>query len=289
MNTPWIKEHNFGRVASTIVGEDLPALIISHQHGTATISLIGGQVLRWQPEGEKPVLWLSKTANYQPGLAIRGGIPICWPWFGGYKTGGNHGFTRQALWTLESVVFTEQAVEVVLAFSGENIHPLWPHKFSLQQKIAIGREFSQQLTMKNCSDQPVAFSGALHSYFSVSSPANIEIPALAAASFDDKLTGEHLPATATVPCIGPVDRIYHANENMQIIDHGWQRIIELAAQHTQQWVLWNPGTAAAKNIADVHTDGEQEFICLEAANTQWQTLDAGEVATMSQHLRVLGM
>jgi len=286
-----LEKNDFGQVHKEQLSLGLSAIVIEHSNVKAKVSLYGGQVLSWQPCGEKEVFWLSKDSNFEKGKAIRGGIPLCWPWFGTHpndidKKAGNHGFAREQLWQVDDITVSEEGVEVVLSWQGENMSDLWPLACQLQQVLFFGRTFKQTLLMKNLSNVDSYYTGALHSYLSVSSPSNIKIAALEQANFDDKISGEFNKAQPLENGIGPVDRIYHTNSVMNIVDNKWQRTIELKATNTQQWVFWNPGVELANNMADIHLKGEHEFVCLEAANTQMQLIAAGTVVKIEQQISV---
>jgi len=286
-----LTENEFGQVYQVELSKGLPALVIEHPKMKAKVSLYGGQVLSWQPHGEKDVFWLSKNSAFEQGKAIRGGIPLCWPWFGRHPNddenkAGNHGFARGQLWQLDSAVINEQGVEVSLSWQGENMSDLWPFSCQLTQVLFFGHSFKQSLKMTNLSNSNAYYTGALHSYFSVSSPKNIKIAALEQASFDDKLTRQLCKPQLLENGIGPIDRIYQTNNKMTIVDSQWQRSIELKTKNTKQWVFWNPGIELANNMADIHHNGEQEFVCLEAANTQRQLLAAGKSVVIEQEILV---
>lgn len=288
-------KNDFGQVQQVKLSSKLSALIIEHKNTKAKVSLYGGQVLSWQPTNEKEVFWLSKSSAFEHGKAIRGGIPLCWPWFGVHPNDsenkeGNHGFAREQLWQIDNIDVNEQGVEVSLSWQGKNMSNLWPFACKLAQVVFFGKSFNQILTMTNLSENDAYYAGALHSYFSVSSPENTSITELAKASFDDKLTGDtctaQILATPLANGIDPVDRVYHSNEVMTVVDSYWQRTIKLETINTKQWVFWNPGVEIANNMVDIHERGEQEFICLEAANTQMQLLGAGKSLTMAQKITV---
>ena len=286
-----LAKNEFGQVHQVKLSQDITALVIEHAKAKAKISLYGGQVLSWQLCDEKEVFWLSKTSSFEQGKAIRGGIPLCWPWFGSHSNdyenkAGNHGFARKQLWQVDNIDISEQGVEVCLGWQGENMHDLWPFSCQLKQVLFFGRSFKQVLQMKNVSDTDAYYTGALHSYFSVSSPNAIKVAELEEATFDDKLTGQLCEPQSLENGVGPVDRIYHTNHGVNIVDDQWRRTIELKAKNTKQWVFWNPGIELANNMADIHPNGEQEFVCLEAANTHMQLLAAGQSATMEQTISV---
>jgi len=282
-----VTESPFGSVKLMTLSPDVQCLAINHQLASAKVSLYGGQVLSWQPVGQQDVFWLSENTLYQQGKAIRGGIPLCWPWFGGYKTAGNHGFVRNQQWQLDDVKVSEQGVNVILSWQGENMHSLWPTPAKLTQHLFFGASFKQRLVMHNLSDQVVQYTGALHSYFAVNHPKKTTVNGLNGALFDCKLSQEQQLTDNKENMVGPIDRIYYNKEPMEIVDAGNKRTIKVSAENTHQWVLWNPGQATAEQMADVHDSGENEFVCLEAANTQWQSIEANESVSMSQQIDLI--
>ncbi|MEW6981609.1 D-hexose-6-phosphate mutarotase [Colwelliaceae bacterium 6471] len=281
-----IKANEFGQVSEEIINEFARILCIEHPACRARLSLYGGQVLSWQPKEQDEVFWLSKSADYKQGRAVRGGIPLCWPWFGDFNGAGNHGFARQSHWQLEDISLTKEAVVIVLSLQGNHCHELWPNRFALQQVLTFGEEFSQTLSMTNLSDDDVKYTAALHSYFNVSSPLEVRVDQLSAVNFDDKLTAELQVSAALDHCAGPIDRIYYCDVPMKIEDKGLNRVISIIPLNTKQWVLWNPGIEGAQAIADIHDHGEQEYVCLEAANTQWQVISPNETLKIGQHISV---
>jgi len=297
--------NDFAKVSQVNVTENIDVLEINHQICQAKVSLYGGQVLSYQMNSsltglaehknlvQQDVFWLSKVACYKEGKAIRGGIPLCWPWFGANDKATsevpstNHGFAREVTWQVDSIKVEAHEVTLVLTLQGENQHALWPTAFKLEQTLVFGKTCKQSLTMTNLSTEDAHYSSALHSYFRVSNPENITINALTGCDFDDKLTAESSNQTGSVSCVGPIDRVYHSqSNNCVMLDSGWQRKIEVTSYGCPQWVLWNPGEALANNMADIHAEGENEFVCLEAANTKWQLLPAGKTITISQEIKV---
>ena len=293
--TVQLASNQFGQVDSIKLADNIDGLVIKHQYCQAKISLHGGQVLMWQPIEHQPVFWLSKSSSYQQDKAIRGGIPLCWPWFGSHHNdpenkAGNHGFARQQTWQVESIAINDNDVVVKLMWQGENMHDLFPIACQIKQTLVFGEKFSQQFEMINLTESEITYTGALHSYFSVSDPKQIKIAGLSALKFADKLTGEMRDKEVFINGVGPVDRIYHIdnadNRTMCLVDEGLRRTIKVVAENTQQWVFWNPGEQLASNMADIHNQGEQEFVCLEAANTQPQMLPAHSSTFISQTIEV---
>ncbi|MEI6893314.1 MAG: D-hexose-6-phosphate mutarotase [Colwellia sp.] len=267
---------------------------ISHRYCTAQLSLYGGQVLSFKPRDREEVFWLSRTSSYEAGKAIRGGIPLCWPWFGRNDKQAieqkvvNHGFARLHHWQVERINADESGVVIILTLTGENQHCLWPNAYKLTQTLFFGKKFTQTLAMANLSTEDAQYSIALHSYFNVSNPSNISIDALTGLSYYDKLTEQTAKQRQSVNCVGEIDRVYPSASGNKItfIDKEWQRKITIVSKNCQQWVLWNPGSVLANTMADIHEGGEHEYVCLEAANTTWQDLPASKSVVISQEITV---
>ena len=132
----------------------------------------------------------------------------------------------------------------------------------------------------------------MHSYFAVGAANDTKIEDLTGVPFDDKIkaSGQYVISedklSSVTSCEGPIDRIYRSNKDLLIIDKGNNRTIKLHADNTRQWVLWNPGVEIASSMEDVHLDGEKEFVCVEAANTELISLPVGETLSISQHITV---
>lgn len=280
------EHHSLGRVIETVEENGFSFITIEHKTCSGKISLYGGHVLAWQPTNEKAVIWLSKDAIYKEGKAIRGGIPLCWPWFGPLEGTNQHGFARQVTWQLNDIEISEQGVAVRISWQGQNMDVKWPHKTKLEQHLFFGKTFTQSLLMHNLTDQPIEYTGALHSYFVVSSPKNITVPDLAKSDFYDKLTDQKVPAFTRKNCIGPIDTVYYCADEQRLVDAEWQRVIKIVNKNTHEWVLWNPGKETADNMADLHSGAENEYVCLEAANTKQQQISANSTHTISQIISV---
>ncbi|NMP14869.1 D-hexose-6-phosphate mutarotase [Thalassotalea sp. Y01] len=289
-SNPSIREldsNNYGSINARVLSDSITLIDVSHDRFEASLSLHGGQILSWQPNGQKEVFWLSKKAKYDQEEAIRGGVPLCWPWFGALEGGGNHGFARTSQWSLAEYQINQDDVVLTLVLEGEQSQNIWPFKYQLTQRIVISNSLQQTLNVTNTSDKAFRFNGALHSYFRVSDPKYVAVPVLNNHYYDDKISS-HLKCTPSdvFNCVGPIDRIYHCNSSATIFDKHWKRAIEIKKSNCPQWVLWNPGKATASAMADVHQGGENEFVCLEASNTNWLTVEAGKSIELSQEIQV---
>ncbi|QDP02057.1 D-hexose-6-phosphate mutarotase [Thalassotalea sp. PS06] len=284
-----ITESEQGSVHQQVINGKLVYLTISHKLCEAKVSLFGGQVVSWQPNGHREVFWLSKKSAFDQSRPIRGGIPICWPWFGPLVNETSHGFARNSDWQLGDIQLNPDGVVVQLSL-GKSTHPNWQGTFQLIQTLQFSDTFSQALTMKNLSAEAQNLSFALHSYFAVSDPELVTIPSLADSTYENKVSGlKQCQQVGQASGLGPVDNIYQNSKSATLIDKGWGRAIEINKSNANQWVLWNPGPETAAGMADVHQHGEQEFVCLEAANTQWFALDAGAEITASQEIKVYNL
>ena len=309
MHSEVIINNEFGQVQKSIFSDtssltQTSGLSVTHDLCNATISLYGGHVLSWQPIKQKPVLWMSEASLYGNGKGIRGGVPICFPWFGPFneevfdhtKKGAlsleekselvNHGFARTSTWDIESIDVLAENVKIILILKGENKSPAWKIPFEVKQEIILGESFSQNLFITNKSPKAIEYTGALHSYFAVSSPENTEIQQLSDVKFYDKLTDENNKIKPLNNCKGPIDRVYYNNETMNIIDKGWNRKLTISTTDSNQWVLWNPGKETAENMADIHTSGENEYVCLEAANTSPVLITANATVVLGQLITI---
>ncbi|WP_082897105.1 D-hexose-6-phosphate mutarotase [Thalassotalea crassostreae] len=282
-----IESHDSGSITEVQVNAEHAELVLNHTLFSAKVSLFGGQVLSWQPKGQSEVFWVSKNAILNGDKPIRGGIPLCWPWFGSYKDAGNHGFARTNYWHLKSSKISKDGILLELELTVDNQCSQWPYSFSLIQVLEFSSTLKQQLIVENTSDQTFDFSYALHSYFSVSSPNDVKIPDLSSANYDNKITQLiNRPPADVLDCVGPIDNIYHSDKSLTLFDKKWKRAIEINKANSAQWVLWNPGEEGAKSFNDIHQNGEQEFVCLEAANTHFLQVAAGQIVNLSQEIKV---
>lgn len=294
LNSTTLYRNTFGTVKQRQINGHLTLIDVEYGSATAVISLYGGQVLSWQPENQRPVFWLSETADHRRGKAIRGGVPICWPWFGPYRddTGkivkqqGNHGFARNSCWQLSACKIEQGSVDIELSLSGDNHCTGWPNKYQLQQALRFSDTLQQKLIITNLSAQTVHFSAALHSYFAVSHPKYVTVDTLSTTGFTDKLNDTEQASETLANCIGPIDRIYHTSSRQELIDSQWQRKLIISASGCQQWVLWNPGKAIAATMDDIHQQGENQYVCLEAANTDKVSIAPMKTTTMSQLIAI---
>lgn len=249
---------------------DLRYIEISNMSARAKIALQGAHVFHYERVDEKPLLWLSKKSFFEKGKAIRGGIPVCWPWFGKHPTNSElpqHGFARSSVWELlEAEEIDGHTTKVLLQLqpSAESLQ-LWPHKFELLLAIIVGRTLTLALTTRNCDTQPFEITAALHSYLAVENIEKVYVEGLADKSFFDKVTGENRTQQGKLTVCQEVDRVYR-KVDYPLTLHDQARTLHVDAQGSSTAVVWNPWIEKCVAMADMKDDSYKTMLCIEAAN-----------------------
>jgi len=268
----------------------LPFIQVRNAHAEALVSVQGGQVLSYRPMGaDADLLYLSEQAVYQPGKAIRGGVPVCWPWFGADPQGLGrpaHGFARTRLWSVAGTATTpEGATQITLELRDTpETRAIWPHAFRLTLAITVGATPRLALTTHNTGTAPFAITQALHSYFAVGDSAQATVSGLDGCRYIDKAAGAGGAVTSQTGAVhftAEVDRIYTGAPPVLRLDDGARpRSVRIGSEGSHTAVVWNPGVAIAAGMADLPDDGYRRFVCVETANA---ADDAVTVAPGAQH------
>ena len=253
---------------------DFPFIRVRNRSATALISLYGGQVLSYQPANEDAdMLFLSQKAYYDEGKAIRGGIPVCWPWFGADSSGlqqPNHGFVRNSLWTvLETEAATDLETKVKLGLIADNKNEiLWQHAFALELEISVGNCLTLELITHNTGNEMFSITQAFHTYFQVGDIKQVKVVGLENTRYFDKLdAGMQKAQIGAVTVSEEVDRIYTGVKNELIIDDSaFDRRIRISSTGSNTAVVWNPWLATSATMADLEDEDYQRFLCVEAGN-----------------------
>ncbi|MGL5948583.1 MAG: D-hexose-6-phosphate mutarotase [Aeromonas sp.] len=249
----------------------LPILTVHNAWARADISLFGGHVLHYQRHNQAPLIWLSDSAVLDGSKAIRGGIPICWPWFGPAPAhvGAEkpaHGFARTSQWQLDAAFEEAHGTRVHLSLcANDATRALWPHEFTLELDVLIGDKLSLVLTTTNTGDTPLTFGGALHTYLAVAAIHATQVSGLG-VPYADKLTGSDGTQQGALTFTGALDRIYTAPSALVTITDT-ARSIRVQNGHHDSVVVWNPWANGAKAFADMPDDGYLSMLCVEAALT----------------------
>jgi len=246
---------------------------ISNESGEAVVSLEGGQVLSWAPRQHQPVVWLSPYADFVPGRAVRGGIPVCWPWFGAHPdqpTWPSHGFARISRWNVaDSRSLGKHGTQITLTMIPDaDADKLWSAPARLDLQITVGSELELVLTTTNTGDRSFQFSEALHTYFNVADVRHVEVRGLDGCHYIDKRDGGRRKRQAgPVTVIGELDRNYiDSPDECRIVDPGLQRCIRIATQGSRSTVVWNPGHEKGRKMSDMGPEAYLQMLCVETAN-----------------------
>ena len=243
--------------------------VVTDQGACARISAIGGQLLSWQPAPDQEVFWCTPTPLPAP-APLRGGVPLCWPWFGRQgqpSTAPAHGLARTAPWYCHrEQVLADGRIELVLR-PQQALHDA----LEVEQVLRIGTSLEQTLRTHNRGDQPLPLSQALHSYFHVDSLQAVQVDGLH-ARFHDALQPQQ-PGMQTGPwryapdhAGGRCDRIYPYDGTALVLHRGGRlRALRMTATGASALVLWTPGSVLGPSMADVGSHWDR-FVCLEVAN-----------------------
>ncbi|QSA98679.1 D-hexose-6-phosphate mutarotase [Methylococcus sp. EFPC2] len=255
---------------------------IDNVHARATLALRGAQILGWNPKGQQAVIWLSPEAQFEAEQAIRGGIPICWPWFGNHAGRADfpaHGYARTAPWEiLETARLENGDTQLKLKLLNDHAsHELWPHQTPLEVRVSIGEALSIEVVTLNLGPVPVTIEQALHAYFAVGDVRKVRLLGLGDRSYIDKLDQDRFKTQAgDLTFTGEVDRVYlDAGGDCLLEDPVLRRRIRIAKRGSHATVVWNPWEAKAAQLGDFPANGHLEMLCIESANTERDSVTLG--------------
>ncbi len=258
---------------------------ITTPHCTGEFYLQGGHLTSYHPLDQKhPVLFLSAQSQFTPGKPIRGGIPICFPWFSAHPSDPSlpaHGWARTQLWELNSSTRIDDDVQIEMRIVKE--------PFELILVARFGRSLKVALSVTNRSDELCSFELALHTYFQVSNIANVHIDGdLRKCSYLDQLTAvEHPAEDRPISFHQETDRIYEGKaSDIRLVDEGWDRTIHITAEGSESTIVWNPWIAKSKRMVDF---GDEEYLrmcCIETGNVRRRAVPIapGETHTTSMKI-----
>ena len=260
------------------------------------VYLHGAHVTAWQPAGQAPVLWVSRESQFTTGAPIRGGVPICFPWFAAHATDASapaHGFARLRAWRLTDASRDGNRVELRFVWRDdeETRRSPWPHAFAAEYRVAFGEQLSLALDVSNTGEAPIAFEAALHTYFAVSDIRRVTLTGLAGTEYLDKVEGLASKRQGEAPMAfdGETDRIFLDTEaTCTIHDPGPGRRIHVAKRGSLSTIVWNPWIAKARAMPDFGDDEWPAMLCIETANVRDRAvrLEPGSHHTMSAHVHL---
>lgn len=256
-----------------------------NRYGTAEIYLHGAQITSWVPPEHAPVLWLSAASVFADDVAIRGGVPICFPWFGGGPRGDqrpSHGYARLREWELTRAADTPDGVEIELVLP----HAAGDLPLAATYRITVGTSLVLSLEVRNTSGEPVAYEEALHTYLAVSDIAAVGVEGLAGEAYLDRLGGPDpiVQEEQVVRVADELDRIYVGTPATVVVDDPQlRRRLVVSKTGSQNTVVWNPWTEKARAMADFGDEEYRTMLCVETANvrTGAVVVGPGESHTMT--------
>lgn len=269
---------------------------INNAHGTASICLQGAHLMQWQPKSQStPVVWLSPVAKLAQGKSIRGGAPVCWPWFGAHASEVSfpaHGFARTVPWQVTSSrALDDGSTEIAFALqTSDATRTQWPHACQVSLLINVGQTLKMALSTRNTGSSDFNITEALHTYFHISDIATIQITGLDNTAYMDKVAGGgRAHQTGAVAFAQEVDRVYvNSSSTCTINDAALQRQICINKIGSQSTVVWSPWQDKADKMGDMgtvthNTGGWRGMVCVESANALENavTIAAGKSHTLA--------
>jgi glucose-6-phosphate 1-epimerase len=268
--------------------------IVATPKAEATLYLQGAHLASWTPRGQQPVLFLSSHSELAPGRAIRGGVPIIFPWFGARsdgRPGPQHGFARTSLWSVESAALRKNG-DMALTFlllPNKTTRSFGYDNFELQFSVTISYSLHMELETRNLAHEPLKIGEALHSYYSVSDLRHVAVTGLDHATYLDH--AEHdvrKQQTGPLQLSAETDRLFvNTDATCTIEDPSWQRRIVIEKSGSHSTVVWNPWAEKAVHMADLG-DEWRRFVCVETANAADNVvlIEPGQTHRMSATVRV---
>ncbi len=248
-------------------------IVVTTSLALARLALQGAQLLHWEPVGQEPVIWLSDEARYVVGKSVRGGAPVCWPWFGPHAVHVDypaHGFARTTLWEpVACDVLPDGAVRLELRLPRQAVQSeAWPYDTTLSIVAIIGATLEMDLVTQNHGVHPVTVGQALHTYFRVGDVRRVAIHGLEGCPYLDKVRqGERHIQEGPIGFSEETDRIYLDSLREVVIDDPvMQRRIRVTKQGSASTVVWNPWVDKAAKMGDLGAEGYLRMVCVENAN-----------------------
>jgi D-hexose-6-phosphate mutarotase len=279
-----------GQLEFVLDAGGLVVVQITNGYAQSSIALQGAHIMTFQPANQQSVVWLSPAAKLLPGKSIRGGVPICWPWFGAHAseaTFPSHGFARTALWqVIASEEMPDGSTHIIFELPQSSI-PVsqWPHACRARLSVTVGKTLAVELTTENTGNTPFEIGEALHTYFVVSDVNEMRITGLEDCTYLDKVgIAEIRKQQGAIKINSEVDRIYIDSEGDCLIeDAGFKRRIRIAKSGSRSNVVWNPWIEKSAKMGDFGSDtGYRGMVCVESANAANNvvTVDPGTTHTL---------
>jgi glucose-6-phosphate 1-epimerase len=275
------------KISITSSEEGLPLLLLRGDFGSAKFAIQGAHLIEFTPKDQAPLLFVSSKSHFAPGKAIRGGIPVIFPWFGpreGHPEAPMHGLVRTRPWTIDSIEVPETgSAKVCFSFvSDAETQSVWPFAFRLNLEFTLGTALEIRWTVENTGREAFSFEQALHPYFPVEDIGQARVSGLQGASYIDK--SDHLERKLdllpAVTFAAETDRLYlDTTATCVLEDPAAGRAIIFEKQGSHSSVVWNPWIAKAAALADLDDADWQRFVCVEQVNAAQNAVRLEPLAT----------
>ncbi len=251
----------------------LPLLRATNCFAECDVFLYGAHMARFKPAGgEEDLLWMSPTSFFEAGKPIRGGIPVCFPWFGAHESRADlplHGVVRTRLWDIESTaVLSDGRVRIVLAIADdETTRTAWPHAFRLELAVTVGKVLDVSMTVENTGPDPFRYAESFHTYFRVGHAHGCDVEGLDGVGYVDRVRKDSRAVQ-----YGPlrlsgetVNAYLRAPARCSLADPIMKRRLVVEQRGFSDTVVWNPGKEAAARNPEIGAAWNQ-YLCVESAN-----------------------
>jgi len=262
-----------GQLAFRNAGDGFIVIDIDNSHCTASVAMQGAHLMTWNPKkGQQPVIWMSPVARLGHGKSIRGGVPICWPWFGAHASESSfsgHGFARTVAWDVIATAALDDGSTSISFRISDVKKDQWPHQAPAEMHMILGATLEMELVTENKGEEAITVGDALHTYFCVSDVSKIAIHGLDGCEYLDKVGA---PARRSqqgdITIRSEVDRIYFdQGQDVIIEDPGLERSIRIAKRNSHSTIVWNPWIEKCIGMGDFGSDdGYLGMVCVESAN-----------------------
>jgi glucose-6-phosphate 1-epimerase len=275
--------------------DELECWRVHTPYGVARIARQGAQLLSYVDAEGRPLIWLSGQAAYKKGQPLRGGVPVCWPWFGDYQRNPQavrdtvqanadapaHGLVRGLDWDLTEQKLTAQGAELLFTFDATRDMAPWRHPAILTLAMRFGEGVSLTLSVRNLGEQTLTQSVALHTYLAVGDSRHISITGLEGAGYIDTVgSWQEKTQSGPIAITSETDRIYQGRTDRIVIhDPQWRRSVHVISQHSESAVVWNPWVEKSRRLSQFSEDDWQHMVCVETARIMHDALVVAPGAT----------
>ncbi|WP_010586580.1 D-hexose-6-phosphate mutarotase [Schlesneria paludicola] len=267
-------------IAKIVTGQgELTKVMVTSPHAQGEIYLHGAHVTSWKPAGNEDVLFVSDKSQWTDSRPIRGGVPICFPWFSNKQDDANaplHGFARITTWQLESIVQNDDAVTVSLLIESDDAtKKWWPADFRLNYRVTFGSSLVLEMEVSNTGTNAIRFEEALHTYYRVGNVEMVRLEGLAGVQYLDKVDEKRQKTQAgTIAIVSETDRVYlNTDATVNLKDPTLHREIKVTKENSMTTVIWNPWIQKAKAMADFGDEEWPQMVCIETCNVADSAVD----------------